>query len=335
MKISKKEIAQYLKLTYHFWKGNAYSREYVTKYKTPFSLLVKEQGKANYGKCVYYIDLEDLDCVQDMGFFALINDILKRLYCADRLGFEPYVSISKKNLYYSSNMDSSTQNMFEYFFMPICPGGINAVKTSYNLIYSMEKDVELLEREVSGYELTAEKLKLLSAIWKKYFILNETTKKMLESDLQILNKYEKVLGIHIRGTDYKKNLRRHPIAVTLDEYLEALKKAVEEGEYEAIFCATDEKKALLKLKELYGDKVVYFEDTLRSIDGNPIHKGKGHRKNQGYFLGYEVLRDMYTLAKCNALVGGISQVTLAARICKIALEEEYDYIRILDKGMNQ
>ena len=51
-------------------------------------------------------------------------------------------------------------------------------------------------------------------------------------------------------------------------------------------------------------------------------------------LGYEVLRDMYTLASCDGLVAGLSQVSYAARICKRSRNEKYDIEMILNKGIN-
>ena len=40
------------------------------------------------------------------------------------------------------------------------------------------------------------------------------------------------------------------------------------------------------------------------------------RANHHYKLGYEVLRDMYTLSECQGIVAGLSNLSIFFRICK-------------------
>ena len=51
-------------------------------------------------------------------------------------------------------------------------------------------------------------------------------------------------------------------------------------------------------------------------------------------LGVEVLRDMYSMAECDGLVAGLSQVSYAARIQKKSMGSEYEDLVILNKGIN-
>ncbi len=52
-----------------------------------------------------------------------------------------------------------------------------------------------------------------------------------------------------------------------------------------------------------------------------------------YNLGVEVLRDVYTLACCDALICGISQVSFAARYVNLALCEPFREVCVIDHGI--
>ena len=49
-------------------------------------------------------------------------------------------------------------------------------------------------------------------------------------------------------------------------------------------------------------------------------------------MGYEVLRDAYTLASCNSMLCGLSNVSYVTRIIKQSTENNYEKIVVLDKG---
>ena len=59
------------------------------------------------------------------------------------------------------------------------------------------------------------------------------------------------------------------------------------------------------------------------------------RENTHYLDGLEALRDVYTLAECNGLIAGLSQISIAARIVRLAENGSFEYMKILDKGIYQ
>ena len=52
-----------------------------------------------------------------------------------------------------------------------------------------------------------------------------------------------------------------------------------------------------------------------------------------YDRGVDVLKDIYTLARCGGLIAGLSQVSIMARIICLSLEREYRYVKILNTGI--
>ena len=154
-----------------------------------------------------------------------------------------------------------------------------------------------------------------------------------EKEIQQLFDGRKVLGIHVRGTDFKAGLEKHPIAVDTASYLGYIDEALENG-FEKVFVATDDESILSECIKRYSSKIIFFQDTYRSDNGIALHMQKIKRKDNEYYLGLEVLRDVYTLAACDGLIAGLSQVSFCTQIFKYAQDKCYDYLRVIDNGVN-
>ncbi len=98
--------------------------------------------------------------------------------------------------------------------------------------------------------------------------------------------------------------------------------------------ATDDAAAIKALQEEFGDKVCCYQDVFRSSGDVSVAFTGSDRKNHKYHLGLEVLRDMYTLACCDGLVAGVSNVSMCARIARKNMGKDYVYLKILDHGVN-
>ena len=99
--------------------------------------------------------------------------------------------------------------------------------------------------------------------------------------------------------------------------------------------ATDDKKTVEQFQMAFGDKLVYYKDVVRSDGDETVMKSQSQRENHHYLLGLEVLRDMLTLAACDGLAAGLSQVSYSARIQKKSMGQEYRDLVVLNKGINQ
>ncbi|MFI3201047.1 MAG: hypothetical protein R3Y54_05910 [Eubacteriales bacterium] len=145
---------------------------------------------------------------------------------------------------------------------------------------------------------------------------------------------KRTLGIHVRGGDLRKAVFNHPIAVPLDEHLEHAEKILKEYEFEQIFLATDEKEAVDAFVEKFGDKVVYYKDTFRGENGQWVCWMNAERENHNYKLGLEILRDAETLAHCNGLIAGHSNIILYVELRLRMMQHELEYFHIINKGTN-
>ena len=274
------------------------------------------------------------------GFGAEFRRTLDGLYFADKYGFMPFIEYNKTYIYSEEEPINGTDNPFEYYFNQPIKIDKDFMK-ELNYITFNENHRNLIENDFKikpPYEVNEQYLSELGKIVKKYIHINSETSEYIESSLKNIGFKDCVttIGVHYRGTDFSEGRKRHPKMVGLCNYLTAvddLISKIDNKDY-IIFLATDDGKAIDAFKEKYYDKVVFFKDTYRSSDGEPVHFSSVNRKHHKYTLGLEILRDMIVLSKCNYLISGLSQVSFCARIFKYSRNEKFKDMLILDNGIN-
>lgn len=289
-------------------------------------------GDKHYGQSIYYIGISG----GESGFFAIYRFVLDALYVADMTGMIPYIDITKTKYNVS---DDESDNLFNYYFTQ--PSNVRKEDLSQAMAvfeYTMEhrrwlEDIYSPKKSLlAGYEVDDKIIEILAQMSKKYIMLNPKTKDMLQKDIVELLSGEKVVAVHFRGNAFNVGFAGHPIALTVEDYFEYIDECLELG-FTKVFVATDDEIALETFKEKYPENIVYYSDTIRSSDGIDVHDQYKEKQN-GYILGYQVLRDVHTIRKCDALICGKSQVSFAARIEKRVEEKTFDYLKVIDKGMH-
>lgn len=306
---------------------------------------VKNVGKENnlvyaekYGECentelVYHIKTE----YSGSGFFADHNRLLGFLYFADKFGMQPVVEYHPDYCYAEKHPVNGTSNPFEYYFEQPTDVSLEQLYNCRHVVRSRKENGNyaiMLNEEANGYSRNEKYITEMGRITHKYLRLRPEVSEIINSEMQVLaNSEEKVLGIHFRGTDFKRNYNGHPVNLTIEDYMEKIGDIMKKG-YDKIFLATDDSNAVKRLQSVYGDILVYYKDVMRSDENETVMNSVSNRPNHHYMLGLEVLRDMYTLARCDGLIAGLSQVSIAARIQKKSYGKEYDDMIIIDKGIN-
>ena len=279
------------------------------------SLLLHQKEEGNV-RIKYEITESD----RGNGFFAEFNMVLARLVFADRFGFIPEVSWGKDFAY----NDNDQENMFDVFFQPIIAEGCSGIlKGNYlsliNRIYGEDH-----------YYIPPDFKRDMSKAFAKYIHIQPALKQ--EFDLEydrIVGKNNKVLGVHYRGTDFKRNYRNHPVIVSIDEMISSIEKLKED--YDCIFVATDDETFKNMVVKDFGNKIRMYEDVKRSSGNKSVVFERGHSK---YLLAREVLRDAYSLSRCDSFLCGRSSVGSAVEIAKMAKNEVFKEYICIDKGIN-
>ena len=142
---------------------------------------------------------------------------------------------------------------------------------------------------------------------------------------------EKVLGVHIRGVEWKqKPVYGHPIVVSIQDYLETAQKMIDELGCEKIFLATDSEETVSLFKSNFGEKLIEYCAVRTPVGSSQL--SIFNEKNDSFQMGYEVLRDVYTLASCDAMLCGLSNVSYVARIIKQSTDSNFEKLMVLNKG---
>ena len=300
-------------------------------------VLEEECLKIRQEKAYLLIDFQQKD-IGSRGFCAILRYILAGCCFADNIGLIPHINI-EGSLYNVPGGWNGYNNMYNYYFQG-SEDTVEEVKNKNNVIKFRTRNLDVVYNsfrehgiKVDGYSVTESYLREMGNVMKKYVRLKKELEVSFEKAISEMFMNRKVLGVHIRGTDFNAGLEKHPIAVSVKDYFEHMECALQNG-YDAVFVATDDKSILKACKEKYGDKILYYKDTYRSENGVALHMKKGERKDNQYYLGWELLRDMYTLASCEGLISGLSQVSFCTQILKYAKEEEYQLVKMLDKGIN-
>lgn len=266
------------------------------------------------------------------GFFAEYKRLLNYLYYADFWGFKPYIHFGKEFTYAEEHPVNGTMNPFEYFFEPVVSA--EDMDRYQYYVESREVDWELANRlkPVNGYEMSEEYICAMAKISQKYVRWNQSTMQYLQKAEKLLDG-GKILGVHVRLTDFKQNFWGHPVCVSAEEYLEYVKEAIEKHGFEKVFLATDDKETVELFQKEFQNDLLYYSDVVRSTGNVSVAFSKEERENHHYRLALEVIRDMYTLSKCQGLIAGKSNVSICA-IIENRRETLYEYIKIIDKGHN-
>lgn len=306
--------------------------------RDPDSIAIKRFGDMNPEKNIYLIKIEN-----PVGFFAVLRLVLYALKEAETLGFIPVIQYADNCLYKENKKINGTDNPFEYYFkQPMHISLEEAYKSARVFLFNwfhikrIEQDLCGVDKEmVAGYEINEELLVILGEMTKKYIHLNENTKEIIEKNINemiMAHRPAKILGVHIRGTDFMLAWDNHPVPVTTADFFEAIDEALEQG-FQYVFLATEDQDRLEECLDRYGDKILYYKDVNRSRGTGWVVDAGSERMHNKYLNGLEVIRDAYTLASCDGFIGGLSQVAFGARYIKKSFDQEYEYLVIIDKGI--
>ena len=310
------------------------SHEYVT-------LLIEPRGEKYPDKIIYDVRYgipkkEKNMERENVGFCALLRLTLLRWIFPDSLGMTPAVEWGRASCYYDSGMDAVTKNVFEYYFEPVAQIPHKEVAECRHVIEetNLSSSYFFLERTADmfgAYHIEQDELEKLGYLYRKYIHLNQSTREYIDENMSNILAGGGILAVHIRGTDFIWGAKNHPKMITFGEYLAKVKEVFG---YEKVFLATDDEHALELFKEEFKEKLLYYEDAFRGTTRVGVQCSENDRPLHHYKLGLEILRDVYTLANCDSLVCGLSQVSIAAQYVNVALERRFKELIILDKGIN-
>lgn len=236
------------------------------------------------------------------GLFSNVTFVLNHLIICKKLGFIPIIDMENfKTIYNEKKKIKKTLNSWHYYFEPLNNYTLEEVYKSKNVLISSDKFYHFFEYNMDNN-------KELTEILQKDITIKKNLNQLF---LRISKKFDnkKVLGIHFRGTSYKR-AQGHPLPATKKQMLHITKKFLSKNDVDVIFLVTEEKNYLNFFKKNFPNKLFYLKSSFRSNknDAFKVYPRNLHR----YKLGRETLIETLLLSKCDHFIYLMSNVSAAA-----------------------
>lgn len=236
------------------------------------------------------------------GFFAIFFGALNHLDWCERNDKIPVIYWDKTCPYFEqNNKQKKYNNAWEYYFEPVS-------KLKYKNGDAIRADYFAPDgtgipcgfptcKNMFGYKHFSNRL------IHKYIKIKPDIQNKINNFYDKNFKNKKILGIHLRGTDKKKEV----LQVDPEIILKEAKKYSKLGY--SFFVATDEEILLEKAKKILKNKVISYP-SYRSKNNEPVHyHAPGYSKAK---LGEEILIEVILLSKCEEIFHTSSNVPVAA-----------------------
>ena len=204
-------------------------------------------------------------------------------------------------IYNETNKINNSFNSWDYYFENLNSINLNKVYKNFNFIFSDSTKLDTSKLHKRIY-MKYEKILHSNLIKKKIIYQANLIEKKFFKD-------NKVLGVHLRGSDQKKGTL-HPFPPTLKQTMALTEKTFKKYKFDKIFLVTEEKNYFNKFKNKFGKKLINF-DTYRSDDDIFLEYP---RKNHRYLLGHETIINMILMSKANHLIHSNSKNIFIASI---------------------
>jgi hypothetical protein len=246
--------------------------------------------------------------------FICVLDLLKTYETGYFKGLE--INFGTKGVYYDANRGP---NWWTYYFEPINYGTKSNVHRTTGYTYAKTKRIIHYTSRGNVFNLINKHIKLKPHIQEK---INNFSTKCFSSHY--------VIGVHYRGTDKIKEAPPVPYSQVAQEIQNHI-GTINTSNYK-IFVATDEQNFIVYLESIFGEKVCYYEDAIRSTDGTPIHLDP---KYDHYKSGEDAIIDALLLSKTNFLIRMNSNLSLCStyfnpHLKSIELNQKYQKVHSIE-----
>tara|TARA_B100000989_G_scaffold209828_1_gene159139 strand:+ start:2079 stop:3089 length:1011 start_codon:yes stop_codon:yes gene_type:complete len=265
-------------------------------FKEP-ELIFKSFGKLNEDKIFYVIKRSP-----GTGLFSNVTFVLNHLKICEMNNFIPVIDMDNfKTIYNERKKIKNTNNAWEYYFEKLNNFSLEEVYKSKNVLITSDKFFHFFTYNI---DLDDQMVKLL----QKQIKINKILYKSYERISNIF-RGKKILGIHFRGTSYKRS-PGHPFPATKKQMLEITENLLKNEKIDKIFLVTEEQNYLDFFEKKFPNRIIHIKCCYRSNknDAFEIYPRDRHR----YKLGREALLETLLLSKCDYFIYLCSNISSAA-----------------------
>ena len=244
------------------------------------------------------------------GLFATVGFVASNVRYAISKGWIPVVDMQNYPSMYLAPEKLGKENAWEYFFEQPMRVGLEEAQNGENIVLGGQRWPISPPWSDSHYW---DERKVMSPEWKMLVerdllkIKPEITEEIMTISDKLFPPKERVLGAHLRGTDYLNRPRSHSIPPPTEYALQVVIDKMHEWKCDKLFLATEDKNILKIFQESFGDYLLTFNKPFKDFI---VGKTKGHivtERDNGHFLsGKEYLIEMMLLTKCNSFIAAQS-----------------------------
>jgi len=158
-------------------------------------------------------------------------------------------------------------------------------------------------------------------VLNKLHVQNEI-KTRVDNLCNLVNINEKTLAVHVRLTTMSVHTNYMP--VTIEDYFRTVDQALETGDYNGMYVATDNVESLVKMEQRYANVIRYYPNLLRLPTEEIKHVSEWSWEYDMFFrkqFWQESFMEAMTLARCGALICRDSNFSNAAVVFSNTLKK--------------
>tara|TARA_R110000803_G_scaffold109199_1_gene177570 strand:- start:7292 stop:8086 length:795 start_codon:yes stop_codon:yes gene_type:complete len=229
---------------------------------------------------------------RNAGMFSYIWETLRGMHRYPDQQY--YIEYSGESCYYDQQLQDTQgiTNVWDYYFEQPHTSTIPEYTEVIDTVSISHDEQSEYRYPLISSEIYKERRKEYCSVLKQHIKLLPHMSKKVDEFYEKHFKGKSVVGIHCRGTD-------HPDAQPIENYYKEIDHYLESYDY--LFITSDEQKRVDSLKSRYGEKVIEYNATFRSISTTPLHYGN-HLVNSPYFIGEDVIVEAYLLSKVNMML---------------------------------
>ena len=308
----------------HFLKNMYWSLVESGKTKQEWKRMLETPAEGEHS-VFYVINRSDY-----VGLFSYVEIVMRQIDYALRKGYIPVVDMRGSRNPYVDDGKEQTENWWELYFEQPAGYSVEEAYRSGRIEHASEENRSTIP--YGGIAFTLKKSRWTwSAFYRTFFKPNETVRNYFAKEYETLMQSDgsRVLGVLVRGTDYKA-AAGHPVMPEVDEVIAAVKKCMKR--YDRIYLATEEYANVKRFEAEFPGRVLvnrrmYYDE--ESFEGKTINEIRFARENDKYLCGLEYLSSILLLSKCGGLVGGLCGGTVAAVYLN---DYQYRDLVYFDKG---
>ncbi len=254
-------------------------------------------------KPTYYIIRRN---VLNTGLFALYKIFGEHIRYALSKGWLPVVDMQHYPNAYLAPEKLGKENAWEYFFEQPLRIGLQQAYGGENIVFSgVEVNPQLYESmalfENRDNVLTEWRMLVKLGLLKVKPVL---VAEALSVRQKLFAPNEKVLGVHLRGTDYAQmRPYGHPIQPPIEYVISIIVDKLREWNCTKIFLATEDKNITQIFKGVFKNFCVTFDKAFLDYKaGQWISGQRIDRPNDHFLQGKEYLTEIILLSTCNSFI---------------------------------